>query len=120
MLLDSSRREVILGAFRAGARGILSRHESVETLQKCIHSVYQGQIWANSQQMAFAVEALASFPSVCAVDANGLDLLSKREMDVVRSSGGRIDQSRDCRAFGVESAHDQELSVSCFRQTGRI
>ena len=86
MLLDSSRREVILGAFRAGARGILSRHESVETLQKCIRSVYQGQIWANSQQMAFAVEALASFPSVCAVvDANGLDLLSKREMDVVRS-----------------------------------
>ena len=85
MLLDSSRREVILGAFRAGARGILSRHESVETLQKCIHSVYQGQIWANSQQMSFAVEALASFPSVCAVDANGLDLLSKREMDVVRS-----------------------------------
>jgi len=85
MLLDSSRREVILGAFRAGARGILSRHESVETLQKCIHSVYQGQIWANSQQMSFAVEALASFPTVCAVDANGLDLLSKREMDVVRS-----------------------------------
>ncbi len=35
--------------------------------------------------MSFAVEALASFPSVCAVDANGLDLLSKREMDVVRS-----------------------------------
>ena len=85
MLLDSSRREVILGAFRAGARGILSRHESMETLQKCIRSVSQGQIWANSQQMAFAVEALASFPSVCAVDANGLDLLSKREMDVVRS-----------------------------------
>lgn len=85
MLLDSSRREVILGAFRAGARGILSRHESVETLQKCIRSVYEGQIWANSQQMTFAVEALASFPSVCAVDANGLDLLSKREMDVVRS-----------------------------------
>jgi len=85
MLLDSSRREVILGAFRAGVRGILSRHESVETLQKCIRSVYQGQIWANSQQMSFAVEALASFPSVCAVDANGLDLLSKREMDVVRS-----------------------------------
>lgn len=85
MLLDSSRREVVLQAFRAGARGILSRHESVETLLKCIRSVHMGQIWANSQQMAFAVEALASFPTVCAVDANGLDLLSKREMEVVRS-----------------------------------
>jgi len=84
VLLESSRREAVLQAFRAGARGILSRHESVETLSKCIRSVHQGQIWANSQQMSFAVEALASFPTVRAVDANGLELLSKREMEVVR------------------------------------
>jgi len=85
MLLDSSKREAILQAFRAGARGIFSRHDSVETLSKCIRSVYEGQIWANSQQMSYAVEALASSPMVRAVDANGLSLLSKREMDVVRS-----------------------------------
>jgi two-component system nitrate/nitrite response regulator NarL len=85
MLLDSSKREAILQAFRAGARGIFSRHDSVETLSKCIRSVYEGQIWANSQQMSFAVEALAASPMVRAVDANGLSLLSKREMDVVRS-----------------------------------
>src|SRR5438132_6124086 len=30
MLLDSSKRESILQAFRVGARGIFSRHESVE------------------------------------------------------------------------------------------
>jgi len=40
MLLDSSKREIIVQAFRAGARGIFSRHESVETLAKCIHSVH--------------------------------------------------------------------------------
>lgn len=85
MLLDSSKRETILQAFRAGARGIFSRHDSVETLCKCIRSVREGQIWANSQQLSFAVEALASSPMVRAVDANGLSLLSKREMDVVRS-----------------------------------
>jgi two-component system nitrate/nitrite response regulator NarL len=85
MLLDSSKREFILRAFRAGARGIFSRHESVESLCKCIRSVHEGQIWASSLQMSFAVEALASSPTVRAVDANGLDLLSKREMEVVRS-----------------------------------
>jgi len=85
MLLDSSKKESVLQAFRAGARGIFSRHDSVETLSKCIRSVYEGQIWANSQQMGFAVEALATSPVVRAVDANGLSLLSKREMDVVRS-----------------------------------
>ena len=85
MLLDSSKRESVLQAFRAGARGIFSRHDSVEILSKCIRSVREGQIWANSQQMSFAVEALATSPLVRAVDANGLSLLSKREMDVVRS-----------------------------------
>ena len=85
MLLDSSKREAVLRAFRAGARGICSRHDSLETLTKCIRSVCAGQIWANSEQLSFAVEALAASPVVRAVDSNGLSLLSKREMDVVRS-----------------------------------
>jgi len=85
MLMDSSKREFILHAFRSGARGIFSRHESVESLCKCVRSVHEGQIWASSLQMSFAVEALASSPTFRAVDANGLDLLSKREMEVVRS-----------------------------------
>ncbi len=93
MLLDSSKKEVVLQAFRAGARGIFSRHDSLETLSKCIRIVYEGQIWANSEQMAFAVEALATSPMVRAVDSNGLSLLSKREMDVVRSLGRRTHQS---------------------------
>lgn len=84
VLLDSSKREATLEAFRAGARGIFSRHESVETLAKCVHSVHSGQIWADSRQMAYAVEALAASHTVHAVDAQGLNLLSKRELEVVR------------------------------------
>ncbi|MBZ5706061.1 MAG: LuxR C-terminal-related transcriptional regulator [Acidobacteriia bacterium] len=84
LLLDSSKRETILEAFRAGARGIFARHESVEVLSKCIRRVHEGQIWANSEQMSFAVEALASAPTVRAVNADGFDLLSKRELEVVR------------------------------------
>jgi len=85
MLLDSSKREDIVQAFRAGARGIFSRHESIDSLGKCIRTVHAGEIWASNVQMSFAVEALASSPTVRAVDANGLSLLSKREMEVVRS-----------------------------------
>jgi DNA-binding NarL/FixJ family response regulator len=84
ILLDSSKREIIVEAFRAGARGVFSRHESQETLSKCVRQVYAGQIWANEQQMVFAIEALAASPTVRAVGANGLSLLSKREMEVVR------------------------------------
>jgi two-component system nitrate/nitrite response regulator NarL len=84
ILLDSSKREVVVESFRAGARGVFSRHDSLETLCKCVRQVHAGQIWGNSEQMAFAVEALAASPSVRAVNADGLSLLSKREMDVVR------------------------------------
>lgn len=84
ILLDSSKREIVVEAFRAGARGVFSRHESLETLSKCVHQVHAGQIWANDQQMVFAIEALAASPSVRAVGANGLSLLSKREMEVVQ------------------------------------
>src|SRR5207248_7252235 len=41
--------------------------------------------WANSQEMSVALEALASAPTVNAVDANGLNLLSKREKEIVHS-----------------------------------
>ncbi len=85
VLLDSSKGETILEAFRAGARGVFSKDDSVDTLSKCLHKVHEGQIWANSQQIATLVQALASSHNIHAVDARGLDLLSKREMEVVRS-----------------------------------
>lgn len=84
MLLDSTNREVVLEAFRSGAKGIFSRSESLETLRKCISCVHNGEIWASAEQMAYAVEALASAPVVRAIDAKGLNLLSKRELEVVQ------------------------------------
>jgi DNA-binding NarL/FixJ family response regulator len=85
ILLDSSKREVTVEAFRAGARGLFSRHEPLETLSKCVRQVHAGQVWANSEQVAYAVDALALSPNIRAVDANGLNLLSRREIEVVRS-----------------------------------
>lgn len=85
VLLDSCKPQVVLDTFRAGARGVFSRSESIDKLSKCIHCVHDGQIWANSREMSLALEALASAPAVSAVDANGLNLLSKREKEIVHS-----------------------------------
>ena len=84
VLLDSLKDEAILDAFRAGARGIFSKSQPPDVLSKCVRCVYQGQVWANSQELALAVEALASAPNVRAVNASGMSLLSKRELQVVR------------------------------------
>lgn len=85
VLLDSFKPQVVVDAFRAGARGVFSRSESIDRLCKCIQCVHHGQVWANSQEMSVALEALASAPTVNAVDANGLNLLSKREKEIVHS-----------------------------------
>jgi DNA-binding NarL/FixJ family response regulator len=84
MLLDACNPEIVLEAFRSGAKGIFSKEGSLETLCKCVHCVHQGQVWANSQEMSLVLEALSTTPTVRAVNAKGADLLSKRELDVVR------------------------------------
>ncbi len=84
MLLDSSQVDMVLEAFRAGARGIFSKNDSITSLIKCIQKVHEGQVWANSEQVATVMQALASSHNIRAVDARGLNLLSKREMEIVR------------------------------------
>jgi DNA-binding NarL/FixJ family response regulator len=83
MLLDTSRHELVLEAFRSGARGVLSRQESVEVLCACVRAVHQGQIWANAEQMGLLVQALASPRGTPAPNAQGIEHLSKREMEIV-------------------------------------
>jgi len=84
VMLDSVGRETVLEAFRAGARGIFNRCESIQALCKCVRCVYEGQIWARAEHMGYAIEALASTPTVRATNARGFNLLTVREMEVVR------------------------------------
>ena len=84
VLLDSQNKEDVINAFRAGARGIFSRDSSVEMFCHCMHRVHEGEIWADGRAVSFAVDALASTPAVRAVGKNGLNLLSKRELEVVQ------------------------------------
>ncbi|HEV2732687.1 MAG TPA: response regulator transcription factor [Terriglobales bacterium] len=84
ILLDSSRPEDVLDCFRAGAKGIFSKHERLENLCKCIHSVHEGQIWARSVELDLALNALANLPVVRATNHKGIDLLSGRERQVIQ------------------------------------
>jgi DNA-binding NarL/FixJ family response regulator len=84
MLLDTSDRGLVVEAFRAGARGVFCRNESLKSLAKCIQCVSQGQIWANSRELRYLLEALGEALPLRAIDAHGAALLSRREQEVVR------------------------------------
>lgn len=83
LLLDSSKDEAVVQAFRAGARGVFGRNDPIELLNKCVRCVHQGQIWANSHQLEVAMAALAHAPALSAINAAGINLLSARELEVV-------------------------------------
>jgi DNA-binding NarL/FixJ family response regulator len=84
LLVDASQASAVVEAFRCGARGVFSRTESSKTLAKCISSVYQGQVWANSAELRYLLEAFRNAEPVRLTDSRGEAILSKREQDVVR------------------------------------
>lgn len=84
MLLKSDSRDLVVDAFRAGAKGVFCRTESLHALPKCIHAVHQGQIWANSKQLNFVMESLAGNAPLKLTSASSRRLLTKREEDVVK------------------------------------
>jgi DNA-binding NarL/FixJ family response regulator len=83
MLLDAPDRNSVVEAFRAGARGVFCRTESLKSLSKCIRCVHDGQVWANSNELRFLLDALSQAMSTRIVGAPGVSL-SKRERDVVQ------------------------------------
>jgi DNA-binding NarL/FixJ family response regulator len=85
LMIDRSDPELVVQAFRAGARGVFSRAKSrPDLLCKCVVCVHRGQIWADSQQLGFLVEAMAWMPSVRMVKPGRATLLTKREEDLLR------------------------------------
>src|ERR1700740_1931350 len=84
LLLDSRKREAVLEAFQAGARGVFCRAESVQLLVKCIEAVSGGQIWANSSEIGYALEALVQLSLTQVTRPKVQDLFSAREVEVVR------------------------------------
>lgn len=83
VLLDSSKPEVVVEAFRSGAVGVFCRNTAIRILRKCIAAVHDGQIWANSEELGFVLSALARNPPF-QLDRKRLIPLSAREKEVVR------------------------------------
>lgn len=83
LLMDAATPGAVVEAFRSGAQGVFPRTESSKSLAKCISSVREGQVWANSAQLRYLLQALREAPSIRMVDSRGDAILSKREHDVV-------------------------------------
>jgi DNA-binding NarL/FixJ family response regulator len=84
MLLQKSDRESVVQAFRSGCRGVFCRASSPRDLAKCVVAVHTGQVWANSEELIFVLDALRDLPPLRVVNSAGVSLLTRREMAVVQ------------------------------------
>jgi len=85
VMLDATSHELAVEAFRAGARGVFCRDDSVQDLVLCLENVHEGQVWAKKCHLLHVVQALAiSDPALSIEDARGRKLLSKRETEIVQ------------------------------------
>jgi DNA-binding NarL/FixJ family response regulator len=84
LVIEALNKEQIVNAFRAGVCGLFSvEHGSIKGLIKCIHSVYEGQVWANNAQIICLVESARMSRYVRARDAKGADLLTSKQLQTV-------------------------------------
>lgn len=72
LLADSWGPELVISAFRSGARGIFTITDSnLRLLCKCLQRVAEGQIWANTEQMNCLFDLIAEVPSLRVLNKRG-------------------------------------------------
>ncbi len=72
-----------LQALKCGARGILGKSATVETLLKAIRVVHEGEVWASKRVLALIVEDLAARGVGPQIESLISSRLSRREQEIV-------------------------------------
>jgi len=82
LLLKSGSEDLVVDAFRGGAKGVFCKSEPIQALRKSILAVHKGQVWANSHQLHLILEALVSASPLRAKNLPKTASLAKREEEV--------------------------------------
>lgn len=84
-LLDDDDPTLVVACFRAGASGVFPRSQpDIQQLAKCLRRVAEGQIWADTQQLRYLLDALAASSKGNASPAGSPPKLTRREESVIR------------------------------------
>lgn len=84
ILVDKLSRDLVLHAFRCGARGVFEQRESMSEFADCVEHVKNGYIWVGRAGTDFLLDALVRMPAPCGVINDDLSVLTTRELQVVQ------------------------------------
>lgn len=117
ILSEETGRDLVSEVFRAGAKGFFDRSMyDPALLCRCIHCVACGQIWANSDQLSFVLDAFAGTPA--RQDSRGLESLTPREREVAQLVSDGLSNSDVARSLRLSIHTVKNYLFSVFDKTG--
>ena len=84
ILVDKLSYDLLIQAFRSGARGVFEQRESMSEFADCVEHVKNGYIWVGRTGTDSLIEALGRMPSSCGTVKDDLSVLTTRELQVVK------------------------------------
>ena len=119
LVLGESNRDSVVNAFRSGVKGLFCFADyPFRLLCKCIQSVHQGQVWANSQQLQFLLEIITQVPSLRMVNARGVTILTPREEQVVALVADGLSNREVARELGLSEHTVKKYLFHIFDKLG--
>jgi len=118
MLLKTNNPELVVDAFRAGARGVFCQTDSLHFLPKCIRVVHSGQIWASSKQLEHIMESLAKASPLTITPVSGRRPLTKREDGIVKLTVEGCSNREIANKLGLSEHTVIDHLVKIYRKLG--
>ncbi len=84
MLLNRASVELIVAAFRCGARGVFSRQQPMSDFLDCVERVNKGFIWIGPAETDYLLAAIKHIPARSVVTQSNSAALTAREHQVVQ------------------------------------
>jgi DNA-binding NarL/FixJ family response regulator len=92
-------------ALKSGARGILSKSATVDTLLKAVRVVHQGEVWASHRVLTLIVEELASRSASRLAASPAIKArLSERERNVAQLTASGLSNLEVAKRLGITEA----------------
>ena len=119
LLVEKDDRELVINAFRSGARGIfLFTQDPFRMLCKCINCVARGEIWLNNTQIHYLADALSEVPTLRVVNSNGRTLLTPREEQVVALVADGLSNRQVAGELGLSEHTIKKYLLRIFDKVG--
>jgi two-component system, NarL family, nitrate/nitrite response regulator NarL len=118
ILVDSPGRDSVISAFRAGARAVFSRRQTMAEFLECIEMVSLGRIWAGRTETGFLLEALKTIPAPSNTLTIASAPLTARESEVIQRAARGKTNKRIALDLGLSEHTVKNYLCRAFEKLG--